>query len=633
MAIYHLSIKQISRSSGRSSVAASAYRSGTLLTNESDGVTHDYRKRNGVIHEEILLPTTAPREYLDRSVLWNAVERSEKRKDSQTAREIEIALPVELDREEQIKVIREYIIDTYVKEGMCADIAIHDTDGHNPHAHVMLTMRHVTEQGFGQKNRDWNAAPLAEAWRAAWTKFCNEALEYQRCPERIDHRSYKRQGIDRVPTSHLGKDAHRLEQQGIQTKPGIWNRRASEINHENETYQNIKSKAMKTQFMSTIALPKLPCMPKDVVRIIAFYTVNWIDHKLQTQKGIQRQWMQNQSFEKTKTITSTKEHPVEQQPDNLTMEGRAKAIESWASAILATKQEIFQAMVNLEKAEAALPRIETREEPSEVPRLERQLENLRTAKTLFNEIEQLSKEKAQLISEKNSLRVSWLGSVIPFWHSQKSQELDQKIEWLTHQINQKSREMPRTNGGFTGVDYDRTIVRLEEQIKAQQEKEKALAGQHQQEKTAKEREIRMRYGLPEMEKRLSAILDRYQAIFSELAGQSEGVQVAVHKLVWRVDTTLDPRGRSRLTFLERPRSIEARTEEFLRKYYSNNISTKVKQQLDELLPSTAVIHEQPEQKRRPIREALREAKRQIEQEQQEKKQERSQPQHGRGFGL
>ena len=136
---YILIIKIISRGKGKSAVAAAAYRSGESLTNEYDGITHDYTRKGGIVHTEILLPDNAPKEYADRSVLWNAVEKAERAKNAQLAREIEIALPHELTREQGISLVREYVKEQFVSAGMCADFAIHDKNDGNPHAHIMLT--------------------------------------------------------------------------------------------------------------------------------------------------------------------------------------------------------------------------------------------------------------------------------------------------------------------------------------------------------------------------------------------------------------------------------------------------------------------------------------------------------------
>ena len=147
IAIYHCSIKIVSRGKGKSAVAAAAYRSGEKLTNEWDGLTHDYTKKGGVVHSEILLPAHAPPAFSDRSTLWNSVELSEKSNNAQLAREVEIALPVELSREEQTRLVREYCFSQFVSKGMIADFNLHDTGGGNPHAHILLTMRPLDEKG------------------------------------------------------------------------------------------------------------------------------------------------------------------------------------------------------------------------------------------------------------------------------------------------------------------------------------------------------------------------------------------------------------------------------------------------------------------------------------------------------
>ena len=258
IAIYHCSIKIVSRGKGKSAVAAAAYRSGEKLTNEWDGLTHDYTKKGGVVHSEILLPAHAPPAFSDRSTLWNSVELSEKSNNAQLAREVEIALPVELSREEQTRLVREYCSSQFVSKGMIADFNLHDTGGGNPHAHILLTMRPLDEKGTwlpkskkeyvldenGERIRlpsgryktrkvdlvDWNNRENAEVWRRAWADLTNEFLERNDCPERIDHRSYERQGIEQIPTVHVGVSATQMEKKGIVTERGELNRNITAAN-------------------------------------------------------------------------------------------------------------------------------------------------------------------------------------------------------------------------------------------------------------------------------------------------------------------------------------------------------------------------------------------------------------------
>lgn len=253
MAIYHCSVKMVSRSSGRSSVGAVAYRSGEKLYNEYDGITHDYRKKSGIAYSEIMLPNNAPSEFKDRQTLWNSVEMAEKRVNSQTAREVEVALPQELKRHQQIELIREYVQENFINKGMCVDFSIHDKADGNPHAHIMLTTRKVSENGFTDKNRDWNNRANVEIWRENWAKSLNRVFEKERIEQYVDHRSYKRQGVDKVPTVHLGK-AHKMEQRGIESERGNMNRDIKQLNLEKQQLEKEYHNARKEMFLEKSAL-------------------------------------------------------------------------------------------------------------------------------------------------------------------------------------------------------------------------------------------------------------------------------------------------------------------------------------------------------------------------------------------
>ena len=183
MAIYHLEAKVVSRGAGRSAVAASAYLSCSRLYNDYDGIQHDYTKKQGLVWQEVFLPAMAPPEWKDREQLWNAVEEVETSKDSRLAREFVVALPIELNRENQIELLREFIREQFVSDGMCADAAIHDTDGHNPHAHILLTVRPLNERGKWQyktekeylcmkngEERGFTAAEFRTAQNGGWEK-------------------------------------------------------------------------------------------------------------------------------------------------------------------------------------------------------------------------------------------------------------------------------------------------------------------------------------------------------------------------------------------------------------------------------------------------------------------------------
>lgn len=183
MAIYHLEAKVVSRGAGRSAVAASAYLSCSRLYNDYDGIQHDYTKKQGLVWQQVFLPEYAPQEWKDREQLWNDVEEVETAKDSRLAREFVVALPIEMSRQEQIELLHEFIREQFVSDGMCADAAIHDTDGHNPHAHILLTVRPLDEQGKWQyktekeylcmkngEERGFTAAEFKAAQNEGWEK-------------------------------------------------------------------------------------------------------------------------------------------------------------------------------------------------------------------------------------------------------------------------------------------------------------------------------------------------------------------------------------------------------------------------------------------------------------------------------
>ena len=217
MAIYHYSVSSIGRSSGRSATAAAAYRAGEKIYDQRTGLTFDYTRKRGIDYTEIIAPSFAPQWANERSLLWNEVERVERRKDSQLAREIDVALPVELDKEQKLKLVREFVQEQFISKGMIADVAFHHLNSHNPHAHIMLTMRELSESGFGKKNRSWNDRELLKVQREAWATHANKALEEAGSQERIDHRTLEAQGINRLLRIHLGPKVVAMERKGIQT--------------------------------------------------------------------------------------------------------------------------------------------------------------------------------------------------------------------------------------------------------------------------------------------------------------------------------------------------------------------------------------------------------------------------------
>lgn len=209
MAIYHLEAKVISRGTGRSACAASAYMSCSAIYNDYDGIQHDYTRKQGLVWEHVFLPDCAPAEWQDRAKLWNAVEEAEKTKDSRLAREFVVALPIELGKDEWVDLLSKFIQEQFVDEGMCADVAIHDTDGHNPHAHIMLTVRPLNENGAWQhktekeylcvkdgEERGFTAAEYKEAQKDGWEK--QYPYKVGKKKEYLTPSAAEAQGLERV---------------------------------------------------------------------------------------------------------------------------------------------------------------------------------------------------------------------------------------------------------------------------------------------------------------------------------------------------------------------------------------------------------------------------------------------------
>jgi len=252
MAIYHLSVKPISRRAGRSATAAAAYRAAERILDETTGETFDYTRKRGVEHTEIVLPSAAARQDVnwarDRQQLWNAAEFAEKRKDSRVAREYEVALPCELKRPQRAELVQGFARELADRYGVAVDFAIHKPhragDERNFHAHILSTTRQITPTGMGAKSSiEWSDSARArqgmkparvevKAIRERWAAHANEYLKQQGLEARVDHRTLLDQGIEREATSHLGPSVSALERRGIETEVGqriAWERQEAAL--------------------------------------------------------------------------------------------------------------------------------------------------------------------------------------------------------------------------------------------------------------------------------------------------------------------------------------------------------------------------------------------------------------------
>lgn len=231
MADYRLSAQVISRAKGQSSIAAAAYRAAVRLDDPRTGATHDFTRKSGVVFADIIAPDDAPEWMRDRAKLWQAVETAERRKDAQLAREVQLSLPHELTPDQRQALLVGFVREQFVSHGMIADVALHspgrEGDDRNHHAHVMLTMRSLTGDGFGNKVRDWNDPATLARWREAWALHQNRELERYGHAARVDHRSFADQGVDREPSQHLGPTAADMERNGKPSRIGDENRTRS----------------------------------------------------------------------------------------------------------------------------------------------------------------------------------------------------------------------------------------------------------------------------------------------------------------------------------------------------------------------------------------------------------------------
>ncbi len=237
MAIYHLNAKVISRTNGQSATEAAAYRAAEKIYDERTGLTFDYTRKKGVYATEILAPKNAPHWIGDRSQLWNAAELIEKRCNSRTAREFDIALPIELTPPQKQELVRGFATENFVNKGLVADIAFHDINSHNPHVHIMITTRVVDENGLGAKDRNLDRKDFLLKLRESWANHANQALESIGNSQRIDHRTLEEQNINRIPQIHLGANVAAMMKRGIVTERGEEYERIQEANQQIETLE------------------------------------------------------------------------------------------------------------------------------------------------------------------------------------------------------------------------------------------------------------------------------------------------------------------------------------------------------------------------------------------------------------
>jgi len=242
MAIYSFSIKPVSRLKGESIVKVAAYQSRGILYDEREEIQYDFTHKTDLLYTKIFLPFETPPEFFDRQTMWNAVDKAEKRLDARTGRAAIAALPNELTLEEQIRLVNEFVIEAFINQGICVDIAIHSGEKgngiNNPHVHILLTDRPIGRDGFcDKKNRDWNRKSYVCLWRELWAKAQNREFERKGLDVRVSYESLEVQQIDREPTKHLGRKVMEMKRRGKETDRNKENRAIIAGNQERERVQ------------------------------------------------------------------------------------------------------------------------------------------------------------------------------------------------------------------------------------------------------------------------------------------------------------------------------------------------------------------------------------------------------------
>ena len=340
----HYNIRIIHRGKGKSAVAAAANQSGERLYSERDHRTKKFTKEEGeVVYTEIMLPPQAPPEYADRNTLWNAVEEVEPNWNSQLARRFVITLPMELSLEANIELIKEYCRKEFLEKGMIVDLCVHDPapPGHNPHAHILLTMRPLDEHGHwmekakkeyildenGERIRtakgnwktrkvrttDWDDRGNGEMWRHDWEVMQNRYLEMANRPERVSMKSYERQGIEQIPTVHMGPAVAAMERKGIRTDIGNLNRDIHEINKVMAAIRRAITGLVSWRAEVKAAIAEIEAAPKEI------YLVDLLIERFEERKAQRSEWVSSKGklnatvkdFQRFSEITSyLKSHKV-----------------------------------------------------------------------------------------------------------------------------------------------------------------------------------------------------------------------------------------------------------------------------------------------------------------------------------
>ena len=449
MAIYHLEAKVISRGAGRSAVAASAYMSCSQIYNDYDGVQHDYTRKGGLVWQSVFLPEYAPAEWQDRAVLWNIVEEAEKTKDSRLAREFVAALPVELDKAKWQELLTEFIRNQFVSDGMCADVAIHDTDGHNPHAHIMLTVRPLNGNGTWQHKtekeylcvkdggeRGFTAAEFKAAQADGWEKQYQYKVDKKKVympPSEAEQHGYER--ASKYPKStKYGRQNPISERWNSDGQLALWREAWAEISNR---YLEQAGRADR------------------------------IDHRSHAERGLDEQptvheGVEARAMEKKGIVSDRCELNRQIKADNALLRELKAQVKKLLQAVRNTIPSLAEAMENVRRNMLIfcyqLRHIRTGKHNVK-QYLEAAKPELERYTSLVGEIKEKSKERKTLLAEKKDT---------PLWNIPKAKKLTARIAELTEQIEELQNEK-NTILQYLSCDDDKGISTVRKDISAQED--------------------------------------------------------------------------------------------------------------------------------------------------------------------
>ena len=503
MAIYHLEAKVVSRGTGRSAVAASAYLSCSKILNDYDGVQHDYTRKKGLVWQQVFLPDYAPQEWQDRGVLWNAVEENEKTKDSRLAREFVVALPIELNESQWKKLLSDFISDTFVTEGMCADVAIHDPHppGHNPHAHIMLTVRPLDEKGKWQyktekeylcvrngEEKGFTAAEFKSAQTEGWEKQYSYKVGKKKVympPSEAERLGYVR--VNKYPKS---------------TKFGRQNPVAQRWNSEEQLVLWRKAWADVTN-----------------LHLEQAGRAERIDHRSHAERGLEEQptiheGVVARALEKKGIVSDRCELNRQIKSDNALLRKLKVQMKKLVQAVKTTLPAFADAMETL-RANMIVFRYQLRHISRGKYKLGQYLDSAKPTLTEYltvvQKIKNSVKERKSLLAEKKE---------ISFWNIPKAKELNAKIAELTEDIEELKSEKSVLLDRLNCTD-DAGISTIKKDIAAA---ESGLAKLEQQEK---------KYAAE-----LEAALSEYTAL-KEQSADFEPTELYAQRTALRLEKTAD----------------------------------------------------------------------------------------------